>query len=80
MNNDFDPREWITTKEAAELTGYHAVHIRRLLREGTIEGRKSGRDWMMDRESLREYKGRMNRLGPAKHDPPRTAARSPDER
>jgi excisionase family DNA binding protein len=59
MTEDFNPTEWITTKEAAELTGYHAVHIRRLLREGTIEGRKFGRDWMIDRESPQEYTGRM---------------------
>jgi len=71
----FDPTEWITTKEAAELTGYHAVHIRRLAKGGIIRGFKRGRDWWLERESLEAYVEEMKRLGTAKHDPWRTGAR-----
>jgi excisionase family DNA binding protein len=68
---NFDPGEntWITTKEAAELTGYHLVHIRRLAKEGRIRGIKRGRDWWLERKSLQIYADEMKRLGPAKHNP-----------
>ena len=67
---DFNPTEWITTEEAAELSEYHPVYIRSLARDGKIHAEKrSGRDWWIDRSSLEEYVGRMKRLGSAKHNP-----------
>ena len=42
MSDNFNPTEWITTGEAAELTGHHAVHIRRLIRDRHIEGAPGG--------------------------------------
>jgi excisionase family DNA binding protein len=75
MTNDFNPTEWITTAEAAELTGYDVTHIRLLVRKGSITGRKFGRDWMIDRESVKDYAEEMKRLGLAKYDPWRTGAR-----
>lgn len=45
----------ITTDEAARLTGYNLQHIRRLLREGIVQGKKWGRSWMVDKESLILY-------------------------
>ena len=44
MADGFNPTEWITTKEAAELTGYSPVTLRQFAREGRIEGIKRGRD------------------------------------
>jgi excisionase family DNA binding protein len=79
MTDDFNPVEWITTAEAAELTGYHPVHIRRLMREGLIEGKKFGRDWMVNRASVQAYIDKMQELGPAKYDPWRTGARQTDD-
>jgi len=75
MGKDFDPTEWITTKEAAELTGYHVVHIRRLAKAGRIRGIKRGRDWWVERESVQAYVEEMERLGSAKHDPRRVGVR-----
>ena len=75
MPDDFNPTEWITTAEAAELTGYHAVHVRRLVKGGQIKGKKFGRDWLIDKSSVLAYAEEMNKLGPAKHDPWRTGAR-----
>ncbi|HID88608.1 MAG TPA: DNA-binding protein [Anaerolineales bacterium] len=69
--NAFNPTDWITTKEAAELTGYHAFHIRRLAKEGKIEGIKRGRDWWVKLSSVRKYAEEMKRLGAAKHSPQR---------
>ena len=47
--------DWVTTKEAAELSGYHVQHIRRLIRSGKIEAKKWGRDWIVNRGSLLLY-------------------------
>lgn len=63
------PTEWITTKAAAELTGYDPAHIRWLIRHGRITGKKFGRDWMVNAQELTEYKRLVDRLGPAKHAP-----------
>ena len=75
MSKDTNPMEWITTTEAAALTGYDPTHIRYLVRKGRIQGRKFGRDWMIDRSGIIAYVEEMNRLGLAKHDPWRTGAR-----
>lgn len=75
MAEVFNPTEWITTKEAAELTGYSSVTLRWLVREGRIKGRKRGRDWFLDKEGVLSYVEEMKRLGTAKHDPWRTGAR-----
>jgi excisionase family DNA binding protein len=60
---------WITTMEAANLTGYTIVYIRRLARIRRVEAVKTGRDWLILRSSLLAYKARMDVLGPQKHNP-----------
>ena len=47
--------EWITTQEAAELSGYHPDHLRRLIRAGEIRARKLSFLWLVSRQSLLEY-------------------------
>jgi hypothetical protein len=64
-----DLERWITTNRGAELTGYSAPYIRRLARTGQVLGRKVGRDWLVQQESLLAYKRAMDALGPAKHNP-----------
>jgi excisionase family DNA binding protein len=71
VSTGFNPLEWITTKEAAELTGYSPVTLRQFAREGRIEGRKRGRDWFINKENVLTYVEEMERLGTAKHDPRR---------
>ncbi len=51
MNGD----DWITTQEAAELSGYHADYIRKLLQAGKLHGRKWGQAWQVSRKSLNDY-------------------------
>lgn len=48
--------EWLTVNEAAELSGYHPEHIRRLIREGAITAKKFSIVWMVNRDSLLDYK------------------------
>jgi excisionase family DNA binding protein len=47
--------EWLTTQQAADLSGYHANHLRRLLRSVEIRGRKWGQSWQISQTSLRDY-------------------------
>lgn len=73
MSESLNPTEWITTKEAAELTGYHVNYIRKLIRCGKILGlKRSGRDWWVDKTSTMAYFEEMKRLGTAKHSPDRS--------
>lgn len=51
MNGD----EWITTQEAADLSGYHVNYLRKLIRRGDIRGRKISIVWLINRRSLLEY-------------------------
>jgi len=60
---------WVTTRQAAELSGYTVVYIRRLIKRGRVEAIKTGRDWLINHSSLLSYKARMDTLGPQKHNP-----------
>jgi excisionase family DNA binding protein len=55
--------EWITTRRAADLTGYTITHIRLLIRHGEIVGQKWGRDWQVNRDSLMSYLVKSKALG-----------------
>lgn len=61
--------EWITTEKGAGITGYCAGYVRMLAREGRITAQRAGRDWLVNRDSLLEYKRKMDRLGTDKHNP-----------
>lgn len=45
----------VSTTEAAGRLGFTVQHVRRLAREGTIQGEKYGRDWLISRASLERY-------------------------
>lgn len=47
--------DWITTAEAARLSGYHSVYLRELIKAGKIKAQKWGRDWQVSRVSLLAY-------------------------
>jgi excisionase family DNA binding protein len=57
-NND-----WITTAEAAEISGYHPVHIRRILLSGKVSGQKWGTQWQISKTSLMRYLQKMKKRG-----------------
>jgi len=76
MTDDFNPTEWITTKQAAELTGYSAAYFRQLIAKGRLEAHKIGRDWVLDKSEVVDYAREMKRLGPDKYNPWRTGARN----
>ena len=64
-----DLNDFISTEEAAEKLKYHVEHVRRMMREGSIEGLKIGRTWLVRREALDSYMKRTAKM--AKHDPRR---------
>ena len=47
--------DWITTDEAAEISGYHPEHIRRLIREKKINAEKKGGQFWINRQSLLDF-------------------------
>ncbi|MCL4872006.1 MAG: hypothetical protein KJ063_23850 [Anaerolineae bacterium] len=55
--------EWITTNEAAELSGYHPDYIRKLLLANRVNGRKFGPTWQVDKQDFLDYLKRMDQQG-----------------
>lgn len=55
--------DWITTADAAQLSGYHLVTLRNLLVAGKVKGQKWGREWQVSRASLTAYMRRVEKLG-----------------
>lgn len=64
------PDDWITTSDAASLSGFHPEHIRELVREKKIKAQKWSRDWQISRASLIRYleatRKAGNKRGPKK--------------
>ncbi|RLC73208.1 MAG: hypothetical protein DRJ03_23405 [Chloroflexi bacterium] len=79
MAEKFNPTKWLTTAEAAELTGYHVRYLRQLINEGKVQAVKRGGIFWVDEENVTGYANEMTRLGPAKHDPWRAGARRTGE-
>jgi excisionase family DNA binding protein len=55
--------DWVTTTEAAELSGYHSDHVRYLIAEKKIKAQKWGRDWQVSRSDLLAYVSKMEKAG-----------------
>lgn len=66
---DFDLVQWITTGEAATLTGYSQGYFRQAIARGLLKGKKRGRDWFLSKEEVLTYAETMRQLGPSKHNP-----------
>lgn len=52
---DTSADDWISVREAAQLAGYHIEHVRLLIRQGEIKGRKIITVWQVNRPSLTAY-------------------------
>jgi excisionase family DNA binding protein len=56
--------EWITTAEAAKISGYTVDYIRRLIRSGAVKGRKPwGRDWQVSKAGLLAHQRKAEKQG-----------------
>jgi hypothetical protein len=47
--------DWLTIAEASKVSGYSSEHLRDLMREGRIKGRKFATVWQVGRSSLFAY-------------------------
>ena len=54
----------ISLKDAAEQSGLSHAHLRLLVRQGEVWGKKLGRDWFTTLQAVREYLARDHRPGP----------------
>lgn len=61
--------DWITTAEAVQISGYHAVYLRGLIRDGKIEGQKFGLVWQISRTSLLSYLKEANKSADKRRGP-----------
>ena len=55
----------LTAQQAADELGYHSHHVYRLLKSGTMKGRRFGTNWMIDRaevERIKALQGKGGRL------------------
>jgi len=55
--------DWITTAEAAQISGYHVKYIPLLIRNGKVVARKFGDIWQVDRASLLAYVRKVEKIG-----------------
>ncbi len=63
----------LTVDEAAQALGYSLQHTRKLIREGSLQGVKRGRDWFVIIESVEEYIARRDAKPKGKGRPRRGA-------
>lgn len=57
-------KELLPLSQIALLCGLSHSHLRRLIREGEIWGKKLGRDWFTTEQAVREYLAREIKPGP----------------
>jgi excisionase family DNA binding protein len=56
-------QDWITTAEAAKISGYHPKHIQRLVRAQKIKAQKWGIQWQISRAGLLAYLKTVGKKG-----------------
>jgi len=64
-----DLKDYLTTEEAAKALGFHVEHIRRMRRDGDLEGLRVGQMWFISKKSVTDYKKQTE--GFSKFDPRR---------
>jgi len=61
--------ELISLREASELSGLSAGHLRLLVRRGRLWGVKLGRNWVTTAQAVKEYLAQDRRPGPKPKSP-----------
>ena len=57
------PNNWLSVRQAAEISGYHPKHITRLIHAGKLKAEKFVTVWRVDRKSLTAYLKEMGKRG-----------------
>jgi len=62
----YQPRleDLISLEEASKLSSLTPDHLRRLVRQGDLWGKKIGRNWVTTAKAVKEYVARDRRPGP----------------
>ncbi len=55
--------DWITTTEAARLSGYTMQRVRQLITAGAVRGQRFGNVWQVSRASLLAYVRKTAKAG-----------------
>lgn len=63
--------EWVTTSEAAGISGYHPERLRELIRDKKIVAVKKGNAWWVDRASLVAFVKAAKQMDDRRHGPKR---------
>jgi excisionase family DNA binding protein len=66
---EFNPNEWITTQEAAEITGYTTRNLTKMAKRGNIEAVKRGNMLFFRTNDIIRYAQLMQAMGKTKHTP-----------
>lgn len=66
--------DWISVSEAAEITGYHPEHLRRLIRQGKLKAVRKGTMFWLDRGELSSFmdETQESRAADQRHGPKKT--------
>ena len=67
--------DWLTTYEAANLSGYNPDYIRQLIRANKLKGRKWGLAWQVNRQSLEIYLKDTEKMGERRGAKPRPGSK-----
>lgn len=59
----------ITLRQASKISGYNPDYLGYLIREGRMNGRKVGRNWMTTTEDVEYYLANLSVLSKAAHKP-----------
>jgi excisionase family DNA binding protein len=57
-------RKYLTTPQAAQLSGFSKTYLTQLLRKGILEGFRLGRDWLIYTDSLERFLATNRKPGP----------------
>jgi excisionase family DNA binding protein len=66
-----DDTKWITVAQAAEISGYNAVYLRRLIRKGEIDYRMFGFMYQVNKKSLLKYLKEAEKKSDKRYSPKR---------
>jgi len=60
--------DYVTSKKAAEILGYHVNHIRRMVKRGYLEGLKAGHSLLVSKKSIESFIEKTEKASLQKHD------------
>ncbi|NJM40122.1 MAG: helix-turn-helix domain-containing protein [Anaerolineae bacterium] len=67
--------DWITTREAAEISGYNRVYLYELIQKHRIKAQRFGPVWQIDRQSLQTYLQQISKSVDKRHGARKTSKR-----